>query len=85
MRNFLYRLFDKFYREIQNFIDNILFSPITIKKDSFFYKSIIKYGVLRIFPNKNTYFNYLENLGKDLKLNIKIKIQKNNFYGYMFC
>ena len=37
------------------------------------YQNILKYGVLRIFPQKNSYFSYLKVLGKELKLNIKLK------------
>ena len=76
MKKYFYRLFDKVYRETQNIIDNIIFFPFQIKKNTPFYKNIFKYGVLRIFPKKNTFFSYLEILGKELKLNNKIKNSK---------
>ena len=76
MKKYFFRLFDKVYRETQNIIDNIIFFPLKIKKSSPSYQNILKYGVLRVFPQKNSYFSYLKILGKELKLNIKIKKSK---------
>ena len=73
MKKYLYRLFYKVYKKSQDILDNIIFFPFRINKNSFFYKNILKYGVLRIFPRKNSYFSYLKVLGKELKLNDKIK------------
>ena len=76
MKKFFFRLFNKLYREIQNTIDNLIFYPRKIKKRSSLYQNILKYGFLRIFAQKNSYFSYLKVLGKELKLNIKIKNSK---------
>ena len=73
MKKYFLRLIEKVYREIQTIVDNIIFFPFKAKKSSPFYQHILKYGLLRIFPNKNTYFRYLKVLGKEFKLNIKIK------------
>ena len=39
-----------------------------------FYLKILKYGVLRIFPQKNSYFSYLKVLGKELNKKFKKNI-----------
>ena len=76
MKKYFFRLFNKVYKETQNIIDNIIFFPLKIKKSSPNYQNILKYGFLKIFPEKNSYFSYLKILGKELKLNTKIKNSK---------
>ena len=63
----------KIKKIFQQTFDLIIFSQFLYKKKFFLEKYAKKYGLLRIYPEKYTYFRYLSKLGDHLNLGEEIK------------
>ena len=77
MGYFLDIFLNKIYKISQKIIDIILVFPLPRRKKSILSKHISKYGFLKIFPEKNSYFKYISTLSNQLKLNEKLSTSKN--------
>ena len=77
MKKYILKIVKKIYRESQNLIDFLLFFPFNLHKKSNFSKNVKKYGLLFVFPRKNSYFQYLANLSKDINTKGKINSSKS--------
>ena len=77
MSKFFNIFINKIYKIFQQTYDLILFFPFQYKKKFNLEKFVRKYGLLRIYPDKYTYFRYLSKLGDQLNLKVKVKNSKN--------
>ena len=77
MSDFLDIFLNKIYKISQKIIDILLFFPFPRRKKSILSKQISKYGFLKIFPEKKSYFNYISSLSNQLNLNDNLKSSKN--------
>ena len=77
MIKFLNICINKIYKIFQQTYDLIIFFPLLYQKKFTLKKYFKKYGLLRIYPDKYTYFKYLSTLGDQLHLKEKVKNSKN--------
>ena len=77
MIKFLNILINKIYKIVQQTFDFVIFSQFLYQKKFSLEKYTFKYGFLRIYPDKYTYFRYLSKLGDHLNLKEEIKNSRN--------
>ena len=77
MIKFFNILINKIYKISQQIFDSIIFSRFQYQKKFYMEQFAKKYGFLRIYPDKYSYFRYLSKLGDNLNLKEKIKSSTN--------
>ena len=77
MIKFFNILINKIYKISQQIFDSIIFFRFQYQKKFYMEKFAKKYGFLRIYPEKYSYFRYLSKLGDNLNLREEIKSSTN--------
>ena len=77
MIKYLNIFFKKIYKISQKLLDFLIFYNFLKTKKSNLDQYTNKYGFLRIFPEKKSYFKYISKLGNELKLHYELDKSKN--------
>ena len=77
MVKFLNTLINKIYKISQETLDLIIFFPLPYFKKFSLKEYTLKYGLLRIYPNKHNFFKFISKLGDELKLKEKVSYSRN--------